>query len=352
MNLIEQYQSAVNKGLLQSDLEQQQVLYKLQSILDQLSLPVPWWQLWKRKIRGLYLHGHVGVGKTFLMNLFYRSVPESMRARYHFHHFMEYIHEQLRQVQGMKNPLNKIAADFAKQARVLCLDEFLVNDVGDASILALLLKALFREGVVLITTSNTAPENLYLNGINRARFLPAIALIQKHCEVYELAHHADYRLGKDTIAETYMTPLGKHTEAKFLEQFMKIEPHATVSGTLTIKHRDIPVVRWGKKAAWFEFNHLCQVPRCQLDYLEIAARFDFCFVSQVPRFKADESTAVLLFMYLVDVMYDERRHLILSAEVDLAELYVEGNLLTNFERTRSRLTEMQSRTYGFGVDAP
>lgn len=345
MKLVEQYQASVAAGVLQNDPAQRIVLQKLESILVQVLLPKPWWRIWPKPVQGLYLYGHVGVGKTSLLNLFYHALPEHLGERYHFHHFMQQVDKKLRDLQGTRNPIEKIASDFAKKTRVLCLDEFLVNDIADASILALLLKALFRRGVVLVATANTAPKDLYLNGVHRERFLPAIDLIEKYCLIHELPHHADYRLGRDSIAQAYITPLGKHADKTLMEQFTKLEPDARIDGTLTLQQREVPFLRCGQKAIWFEFKTLCQIPRSQLDYLELASRFEKIFVSHVPRFKPDDTVSVLLFMYLVDVMYDQHRLLILSAETSVETLYQEGSLLTSFERTRSRLTEMQSSSY-------
>lgn len=346
-NLLERYQVSVLSGDIRHDPCQRKILSYLQARLDVIHAKSQWWPIWQRWaiIKGLYLYGPVGGGKTFLMDLFYQALPEANKARYHFHYFMQQIDLALRQRQGQRNPVEKIASGIAKGVKILCLDEFFVQDVTQASVLCLLLKALFKRGICLIVTSNVKPDDLYLTGVNRARFLPAIALIHHYCDSVELRSLADYRQGRDQLPMRYLTPLNTQTQAVMETTFHEVEPHATEAGDIAIQRRLIPYVRKGQRAIWFEFNVLCQVPRCQLDYLELAEQFEVFFLSHVPQMMEDETVAILLFMYVVDVLYDQGRLLILSAAVDIDHLYQAGPFLTLFERTKSRLKEMQSGGY-------
>lgn len=347
MNLIDQYHAAVQRQTMQDDPLQREVLVHFQRLLDALTTPKSAWMFWRKPslIHGLYLYGPVGGGKTLLMDLFYHALPANTSYRVHFHQFMQSIDMQLRQLQGMKNPIQQIAKRIASHVRVLCLDEFIVQDITQASVLVELLSGLFQRGVILVATANTAPDHLYLNGMNRERFLPAIALIHGHCEIVSLLGQKDYRLGHFLSPVTYVTPLGKSSQQVLLHAFHACEPHVEDHGEICIQKRMIPYVSCGRRAIWFEFNVLCQIPRCQLDYLELADKFTHFFVSNVPAIKADDSTSVLLFIYLVDVLYDKKRHLVLSAEVSVEDLYASGPMLSEFERTKSRLSEMQSVDY-------
>ncbi|MCX7116256.1 MAG: cell division protein ZapE [Gammaproteobacteria bacterium] len=347
MTLLEQYQAAVLTGDIRHDPRQRNVVVQLQALLEALNYRSQPWCFWRRwsVVKGLYLYGPVGGGKTFLMDLFYNALPERKKARYHFHFFMQQIDAALRQRQGQREPVERIATELAKRVQVLCLDEFFVQDVTQASVLVLLLQALFKRNITLIVTSNTPPDQLYLNGVNRARFLPAIALIHRYCDCVELVGLQDYRLGCNELPIRYVTPLGFDAETTLSKAFDTLEPQAVVNGRITIQRRDIPYVRRGDTAIWFEFKVICQVPRCQLDYLELADRFNVVFLSNIPMFNADETVPVLLLMYLVDVLYDRGRGLILSAAVDIGQLYQAGPMLAGFERTKSRLTEMKSAHY-------
>ena len=347
MKLIELYEAAVLRADIRDDPLQRQVIPELQRVVDELRLPSHRWFGLRRTnpVMGLYLHGPVGVGKTYLMDLLYQFVDEQQKARFHFHHFMQQIDAELRQRQGEKNQVRAIAKRLAEQYRLLCLDEFLVHDVADAMILAELLNGLFAHRVVLVATANTRVDDLYLNGVHRERFLPAIGLIKQHCHVFFLTEPCDYRLGRACLQQAYCFPLNEESAHSLLEQFLAITTKTNDAIELMIQHRPIAIVRCTDEAVWFQFDVICNVPRCQLDYLEIADRFNTVFLSHIPALTEMDTVRVLLLIHFVDVMYDRGIRLVISAAVPVEGLYVTGPMLKTFERTRSRLVEMQSMDY-------
>lgn len=347
MILIESYHAAVARDEITDDLLQREVIVDLQRVMDELAAPAHGWFGWgsKKLVAGLYLHGPVGVGKTYLVDLFYGHVSERHKARFHFHHFMQQVDAQLRRLQGQKDPLHRIAADLAKSTRLLCLDEFLVHDVAYAMILAELLKALFEHGIVLVATANTPPDELYLNGVHRERFLPAIALIKQHCQVLLLSEDRDYRLGRAPLIQAYLYPLNTASWQSLVKQFNALATNCVDGGDLTVQKRLIPCVKCSEDAVWFTFDVICNIPRCQLDYLEIADRFDTVFVSDIPVLTADDTARAIMLIHFIDVMYDRGIHLVVSAAVTASQLYLSGSMIKSFQRTLSRLEEMQSIDY-------
>lgn len=351
MTVIKAYEKAVTQGDINNDASQRQVLNFMQRLMDELTKPQPsWWQglfslSKKASIKGLYLYGPVGVGKTFLMDLFYQELKESKKARFHFHHFMQQIDAQLRQRQGQKDPLKKIAADLAKTIRVLCFDEFLVHDVAYAMILAELMQALYANGIILVVTSNTLPDNLYLKGVQRKRFLPVINLIKTKCEVLHLIHQKDYRLGRELLLQTYLYPLNAKTEAIMAEQFTELTKKSCENGSLQVQNRAISFIGCSEQVIWFDFKVICNLPRSQLDYLEIADRFDTVFISNIPELTMKDTVFAIMLIHFIDVLYDRGIKLIVSAAKPLDQLYVEGEMIHEFKRTLSRLKEMQAVDY-------
>ena len=297
-------------------------------------------------VPGLYLWGTVGRGKTFLMDLFVASLPHGVALRRHFHRFMGEVHEHLRALGERQNPLTEVAAGIAARCRVLCLDEFLVNDIGDAMILSGLLDALFARGVSLVTTSNTAPANLYRDGLQRARFLPAIALIERRCHVVEMASSHDWRLRALTRAPVYLTPPGAEAH-RALERIFAGQARGSVqeSGTLHVNGRDIPFVKRDDDIIWFEFAALCEGPRAVADYIALAKAGPTVIVANVPQFTIYSEDAAKRFVQLVDEFYDRHVKLVLSAAAPITELYDGERLRAEFGRTESRLIEMQSEEY-------
>jgi len=300
---------------------------------------------------GLYLWGGVGRGKTFLIDLFYDGLPIQEKRRTHFHRFMREVHARLRTHAGERDPLALIAREWRESLRVLVLDEFFVNDIGDAMLLARLLERLFAEGVVLVTTSNSAPRDLYKDGLQRVRFEPAIALIERYCHVSELISDTDYRLRALTRSPVYRTPLDAQSDAWLETRWHELGGDSALSGGrhrdagITLDGRRIAVRARCKGMAWFDFEELCVGPRGAADYIEIAREFHTVLLSNVPQMPPRLASEARRFTWLVDVLYDRRVKLILSAEVPAEALYTEGPLAHEFPRTVSRLHEMQSAEF-------
>lgn len=350
----ERYACGVAQGRWQDDPAQREALRELDRIEAEVRAAesvVPRARWWRRAsspspVPGLYLWGGVGRGKTFLVDLLVQALPPERTLRLHFHRFMGRIHAELARLGERRDPLREVAAHFAAQSRVLCLDEFFVTDIGDAMILAGLLQHLFGHGTTLVTTSNIAPPDLYRDGLQRAKFLPAIALIERHCVVAELGAAQDYRLRELHRAGIYFTPLGADAERSLDACFERIandgrrrEPEIQVNG------RGIPVKRRADGIIWFEFAALCDGPRSVADYIELARSFNTVLVSNVPRFDERSDNAARRFVHLVDEFYDRGVNLVLSAAAPILELYAGERLRFEFERTQSRLIEMQSDAY-------
>lgn len=297
-------------------------------------------------VRGLYLWGSVGRGKTYLMDAFHAGLPPGTAERVHFHRFMRTVHAELAQLEGIAEPLETVAGRFAARARVLCLDEFIVLDIGDAMLLAGLLDALFRRGVTLVATSNTAPRDLYRYGLQRDRFLPAIELICRHTVEQPLAGDTDFRLRALERLEIYHHPLDDAADAALARAFDEIAPVAGRAGvSVPVEGRDIPAVRIADDAVWFDFAALCDGPRSPADYLELARCFHTVLLAGIPRLGPDEESQARRFVHLIDVLYDHNVKLVATAAAPPAALYHGRALAGEFARTASRLIEMQSQAY-------
>jgi cell division protein ZapE len=297
-------------------------------------------------VRGLYLWGSVGRGKTFLMDLFFTSLPFAEKRRRHFHRFMYEVHKRLAALRQQRSPLEHIAHELARDARVLCFDELFVSDIADAMLLAGLFGALFEHGVTLVATSNVAPERLYEGGLQRARFLPAIGLIERHLEVLQLAGATDYRLRQLTQAGTYLDSGATDTGTRLAALFDGLAGRdAQRGGCIEIAGRAIPVVRASAAVAWFEFQALCAGMRSTLDYIEIAREYPCVILADVPQLDELHDDEARRLIALVDEFYDRGVNLIVSAAAPPAQLYQGERLAALFERTASRLTEMQSEEY-------
>jgi cell division protein ZapE len=295
---------------------------------------------------GLYLWGDVGRGKTFLMDLFFEQLAVHCKKRIHFHRMMRDVHERLRRLRDVSNPLDEVAAQLAGETRVLCFDEFFVSDIGDAMILGGLLDGLFRRGVTLVATSNTPPAELYRDGLQRSRFVPAIALLEEHMEVLRLGGDTDYRLRLLERAGTYMTPADESAARRIAGIFDEsASSEISANRELMVNSRGITAHRCAKGIAWFDFDEICGGPRSQSDYIEIARWYPTVIVSGVPRFDKKSEDEARRFIALVDEFYDRKVKLIVSAAADPAELYRGRRLDFEFERTRSRLVEMQTHNY-------
>lgn len=295
--------------------------------------------------RGLYIHGSVGRGKSMLMDAFYSQLPYRRKRRVHFHAFMQSIHRELAHVKHESDPLVLIAEKLARDVRVLCFDEFHVSDIGDAMILARLLETMFARGIVCVMTSNYGPDKLYPNGLQRERFLPAIALLKNHLDIIELDGDTDHRLRSLEQLDLYHSPLGKGTDEAMLRAFTTLAASAPRHGALEVNDRKIQARSASSGIGWFDFTELCGTARSQTDYLELAKRFHTFMLSDVPSMNADHASEARRFTWLIDVLYDQRVNLIMSAEVPMQDLYRSGPNSQEFLRTVSRLREMQSREY-------
>lgn len=306
-------------------------------------------QTWPR-LKGLYLWGGVGRGKTYLVDIFHDSLPFPEKRRLHFHRFMQMVHHRLRDLERVQDPLDVIAREFARDTRVLCFDEFFVSDITDAMLLGGLLRGLFREGVTLVATSNIPPADLYKDGLQRERFLPAIDLLKEHTDVMEVAGDTDYRLRFLEQAELYHSPLDEAAEEVLNEEFVHLAPDTPEFNTeLQVEGRSIQVRGLADDVAWFDFAAICDGPRGQADYIELARTFHSVLVSNVPALDENRENQARRFIAMVDEFYDHGVKLILSAEVPLESLYQGKRLQFEFERTRSRLQEMQSQAYLAGA---
>ena len=295
--------------------------------------------------RGLYMWGGVGRGKSFLMDAFFTTVPVVRKTRLHFHEFMREVQRELAVLQGTQNPLEELARRIARRFRLICFDEFHISDVTDAMILHRLLRGLFEQGVVLMATSNFQPDDLYPDGLHRDRILPAIDLIKTQMDVIEVDGGVDYRHQALVDMRLYYTPLGHATDLAMEHAFARLAEAAEGDPTLEIEHRKLVALRRAGGLVWFDFDTLCNTPRSQNDYLELAARFHTVMVSDVPRMTPELASAARRFTLLVDILYDRGIKLVMSAAVEPAELYASGPLAYEFERTVSRLLEMQTSAY-------
>jgi cell division protein ZapE len=297
-------------------------------------------------IKGLYLWGGVGRGKTMMMDMFCHALPPERRQRMHFHRFMRRVHDGLGRFSGQANPLLKVADEIASQGDVLCFDEFFVSDIGDAMILGEVMTALFSRGVVLVATSNVEPANLYKNGLQRSRFLPAIDQIYAHCDVHEIDQGQDFRLRTLQQARLYHWPLSESTDQSMRESFSALATDREKSNVrLRVENRMIEALKVAGDVAWFRFSSLCEGPRSQNDYIELATLFTTVLISEVPVLDVNREDAARRFISLVDEFYDRRVKLVISADQPITDLYQGQRLSFEFERTQSRLLEMQSEEY-------
>lgn len=354
----QRYQADLQRDDFSHDPAQEEAVKLLQDLYERL---VAGWRErrggllgWLRNVRrgprepevGLYLWGGVGRGKTYLVDTFYDCLPFRRKMRVHFHRFMRRVHEELKTLEGQKDPLEKVADRLASEALVLCFDEFYVSDIADAMILGGLMEALFSRGVCLVATSNIEPARLYENGLQRQRFLPAIALVEKHTKVVNVDAGVDYRLRTLQQAELYHYPLDAAADESLRDSFGKL---ATNPGNhwerMEVNGRYITCRCRADDVGWFDFAELCDGPRSQNDYIELARIFHAVLVSGVPVFSPDKDDQARRFINLVDEFYDRNVKLVLAAAGPLLELYAGGRLGFEFQRTISRLQEMQSYEY-------
>jgi len=357
MNIQSAYQSILDNDGMQVDPAQAAVVRRLAELQQDISEQDSALSWLRRHLpgskpaspRGIYLWGGVGRGKTFLMDLFFRTLDYPLKKRIHFHRMMSYVHARLHDIsntEAIADPLEQVAADIAKEASVLCFDEFFVSDIGDAMILGRLLDALFRRGVILVTTSNSHPSDLYRDGLQRQRFLPAIDALLQHTEVIELDAGTDYRLQLLAQAGTYLTEPRSKADKELHAYFTGIASgDVREAQTIEVLGRPIQTKRCAKGVVWFDFMEICDGPRSQEDYIEIAKWYPTVIISDIPILTSKNENAARRFVALVDEFYDRKVKLILSAAATAEKLY-QGNRLTfEFQRTSSRLTEMQQDAY-------
>ncbi len=354
---LECYIADLQNGKLIEDPAQRLVIERLQALyyellrhvltpkswVRQLHFRLPWST--PKTVKGVYLWGGVGIGKTYLMDRFYECLPTERKQRMHFHRFMHWIHSELKSVRNEPNPLKIVASGLAENTQILCLDELYVSDIADAMILARLLRAIFDQGISLVITSNLPPDDLYKGGLQRELFLPAIRLLKKFNDVIRLNGRMDYRLRFLEKAELYHTPLDELSDEIMLGNFLHVVcDEGSQAEILEIEGRPIPTIRLGDGVVWFDFDAICNGPRSQIDYIEIARSFNTVFISDIPVLGKDNDIA-RRFINLVDVFYDRNVKLVISAAALPDKLYQGTKLAFEFRRTTSRLIEMQSHDY-------
>ncbi len=374
MRLTEKYRQTIREQDMNEDTAQLEVIHVLQSLSDKLSTPdfayrlrrrfpgitgfcafSSWLRLdsLSRPVTGIYLWGGVGRGKTWLMHLFYENLAFEEKQRLHFHAFMQSVHEQLGEMKKQKNPLTVIARNYSRRYRVLCLDEFIVTNITDAMLLSGLLRALFKCGVTLVATSNRPPDDLYLNGLQRERFLPAIELIKTHCQVIQLDNGIDHRLALLERSHLYLTPLTDENRKIMQQHFFSLCAGSYRSDTeLMLFKRPVKTVYETDGAIWFNFDVICSAPRAAQDYIEIAQQFHTVFISNVPVLSEAYDDKTRRFIYLIDALYDCKVKLFISAAEKPESLYRGTMLEFAFQRACSRLIEMRSEQYLSQAHAP
>jgi cell division protein ZapE len=353
-----QYRRRIERGELTADEAQAQAIAALDRLHRDLVRAGPARRGWRRRlaaiagrkraapVRGLYLWGSVGRGKTLMMDLFFGALPFKDKTRQHFHRFMASVHERLKGYPNVENPLELVADDIAAETRVICFDEFAVTDIADAMILGNLFAALFARGVTLTATSNIAPEQLYRDGLQRQRFLPTIALLREHTDVLQVGGSTDYRLRALERADVYQTPSGPAADQRLAKFFDEIAPdEGDQGGALELFGRKLEYRRAADGVIWFDFAKVCDGPRSQDDYIELSRLYQTVLVSNVPRFDTTLENQARRFIALVDEFYDRRVKLILSAAAPVTELYAGQKLRHDILRTQSRLQEMQTHDY-------
>lgn len=358
---LEQYQQDLTRDDFHYDADQENAVKHLQRLFDDLQakpLEVTGFKKvlnrWKRvyakpeikPIKGIYFWGGVGRGKTYLVDTFFDCLPFENKTRVHFHRFMHRVHQELKGLTGQSDPLKIIAKRFAQESCIICFDEFFVSDITDAMILGTLFEELFSHNVTLVATSNIIPDELYRNGLQRERFLPAIKLINEHTEIVNVDSGIDYRLRTLEQAEIYHFPLDEKADENLRDYFTKLSSEAGQENVdIEINNRQLPTVEVSDGVVHFEFSLLCESARSQSDYMEISRLYHTVLLANVTQMGSETDDSTRRFIALVDEFYERNVKLIISAEVALDVLYSGGRLDFEFKRCLSRLQEMQSHDY-------
>lgn len=358
---LEKYQQDLQRDDFQYDAAQENAVKHLQRLYEDLQnkpLEVKGFKKvlnrWKRVIakqevkpvQGIYFWGGVGRGKTYLVDTFYECLPFENKMRVHFHRFMHRVHEELKTLAGQSDPLKIIAKRFSQETCIICFDEFFVSDITDAMILGMLFEELFAHNVTLVATSNIVPDELYRNGLQRARFLPAIKLINEHCDVVNVDSGVDYRLRTLEQAEIYHSPLDEQASKNLNQYFCQLSVEAgTQCKCIEVNHRELQTVQESDGVVHFEFSELCESARSQSDYMELSRVYHTVLLANVTQMNVDCDDAARRFIALVDEFYERNVKLIISAQVEMNQLYSHGGLEFEFKRCLSRLQEMQSHDY-------
>ena len=358
MTPLERYEQDLKLPEFSADPAQRQAVEHTQALYDKLEKAVQKRTTFIQKlqaylgrnspqpVKGIYFWGGVGRGKTYIVDTFYDCLTFPQKRRIHFHRFMQMVHQELKQLKNVEDPLKLVADKFSKDTRVLCFDEFHVSDITDAMLLAGLLKALFERGVTLVATSNEHPDKLYWDGLQRERFLPAIGLLKTYTQVVNVDSGVDYRLRYLDKAQIYRYPLNEQADEMLLEHFHHIaSEEGRVNSTIEIEGRKIRVARFVDGIVWFDFYAICDGPRGPADYIEIGRQYQTVLVANVPQFQESENDLAKRFMTMVDEFYDRNVKLIITAAVKPEELYKGKRLEKPFRRTVSRLIEMQTHDY-------
>ena len=356
----EKYQQDLERDDFKFDPAQENAVRELQRLYDDLMLQgMPKSSLASKmkaifgaksashsNIKGIYFYGGVGRGKTYLVDTFYHCLPFEKKMRVHFHRFMHRVHDELKLLGGKQDPLKIVAKKLADETRIICFDEFFVSDITDAMILGTLMEALFAQGIVLVATSNIVPDELYRNGLQRARFLPAIALINAQCKVVNVDSGIDYRLRTLEQAEIYHYPLDEQATVNLNDYFGQLAPDEGTQGEkIEVNHRMLQTVRDADGVLMIDFKELCEGPRSQSDYIELSRCYHTVLLANVKQMGQNNDDVARRFIAMVDEFYERHVKLIMSAEVALQNLYTEGLLNFEFRRCLSRLQEMQSHDY-------